>query len=72
MGLISSPRKRRVTGRQLVLPFADEERKRGGNRGKQCVADRQMSGCGAESRELDTCRPKVSIFLQSARHLASS
>lgn len=37
-----------------------------------CVVDRQMSGCWAESGELHTCWPEVSIFPQSARHLASS
>lgn len=46
--------------------------KEGREKREQCVADRQMSGCGAESGELDTWRPKVSIFPQSAWHLASS
>lgn len=62
MGLISSPRKRGVKGRRLGLPSQRRGGKGGGNAGgEQCAAERQMSGCGADSGELDTWRPEVSI-----------
>lgn len=39
------------------VTFKEERKgKRGGERGKQCVIKKQMSGCGTVNGELDTSR----------------
>lgn len=57
MGLISSLRKGRVKKRQLRLPLRRKGKEKGeGERGKQCVIEKQMNGCGTVNGELDTSR----------------
>lgn len=51
----------RGQGKAARVTFTQEEktgRERQRERGKQCVVDRQMSGCRAVSGELDTCQSR--------------